>query len=131
MSQTEEERWLERIWPTLETVMREAGGGAPIPSGTRDRAALDSEIREQALKIRPYLEAKQRLLRLEVMSRNLALAFRSQLGATSRSAEFEAENQKLEALRLELEKELASLQSTYAASLRWLGVLGSLRRELP
>ena len=127
MSQTDDERWLERIQPTLDTVMREAAADAPATTGTRDREALDAEIREQALKLRPYLEAKERLLRLEVMSRNLALAFRSQPAGT-RVGEFEAENEKLEALRRDLERELDTLATNYAASLRWLGVLGKLRQ---
>jgi hypothetical protein len=131
MAQTEEDRWLERIRPTLDAVMRENGDGVTLPAGSRDADALDAEIRAQAFKVKPYLEARERLLRLEAMSRNLALAVRS--GAAKggpRAEEFEAENQKLESIRGDLETELTLLHDEYASALRWLGVLGNLRRDL-
>jgi hypothetical protein len=131
VAQTEEDRWLERIRPTLDAVMLENGAGLTLPAGTRDADALDAEIRAQAFKVKPYLEARERLLRLEAMSRNLALAVRS--GAAKggpRAEEFETENQKLESIRHDLETELTLLHDEYASALRWLGVLGNLRREL-
>ena len=89
MVQTEEDRWLERIRPTLDAVMLENGNGLTMPAGPRDADVLDAEIRSQALKVKPYLEARERLLRLEAMSRNLALAVRSRGKGAPRAEEFE------------------------------------------
>ncbi|HTG46754.1 MAG TPA: hypothetical protein VK646_03785 [Actinomycetota bacterium] len=132
MAQTEEDRWLERIRPTLDTVMRESADGVTLPAGTRDAAAIDAEIRTQALKVKPYLEARERLLRLDAMSRNLAAAVRSQgaKAGSQRAEEFEAENAKLAGIRRDLENELSLLGGEYAAALKWLGVLGTMRRDL-
>jgi hypothetical protein len=131
VAQTEEDRWLERIRPTLDAVMLENGNGITMPAGPRDADVLDAEIRSQALKVKPYLEARERLLRLEAMSRNLALAVRSRATkGAPRADEFEAENQKLESIRHDLEKELTLLHEEYAAALKWLGVLGALRRDI-
>ena len=99
MAQTEEDRWLERIRPTLDAVMLENGNGITMPAGPRDADVLDAEVHSQALKVKPYLEARERLLRLEAMSRNLALAVRSRGKGAPRAEEFESENQKLESIR--------------------------------
>ena len=133
MAQTDEDRWLERIRPTLDTVMREDGDGVPLPPAPATPTPSIAEIRAQAFKVKPVPRGSGTLARLEAMSRNLALAVdsgRRRAGHRAervRGREREARSRSGATWR----QELTLLHDEYASALRWLGVLGNLRRDLP